>query len=135
MVNMATYLSTAVADYTAETLSFLPQDVMTEQGQKRQYYHEYDDGELEVVTTSNSFFDVSIKWDWISNGDADTLLSFYHDPLKANGKARSFYWDHPLDGETYVAKFTCDLIMTDVVEKPNAKEIGSVTMRINGVKA
>lgn len=135
MADMSTYLSTKVADYIAEELTISPQNVMIEEGQKRQYYHEYDDGELEVVTTADSFFTVKIEWTWMSNADAATILDFYHDPLKCNGKTKSFYWLHPVDGNTYVARFATDLTQIDTVEKPNAKEIPPLTLRIEGVKA
>jgi len=134
MVDMSTYLSPKAADYTTTELEIVSQNVLVEEGQKRQYFHEFDSGDIEVVTTSDSFFSVTIQWDWIDYTDAETILDFYHDVNKANARQRTFHWWHPLDGNTYVARFATDLTQTDNVKKPGAKEIPQITLRIEGVK-
>ena len=133
MANMATYLNTMVADYTATELNITPQNALVEEGQKTQYQHEFDSGDLEVITTSNSYFTVSIQWEWLSYTDAATILDFYHD--KVNGKEDSFYWPHPFDGNTYVVRFASNLTQIDNVKKPSVTEISEVVLRIEGVKA
>ena len=133
MANMATYLDTKVADYTATELDITPQNALVEEGQKTQYQHEFDSGDLEIVTTSNSYFTVSIQWEWLSYGDAETILDFYHD--KVNGKKDSFYWPHPFDGNTYVVKFASDLTRIYSVKRPDTAEISEVVLRVEGVKA
>lgn len=135
MADMSSYLSTKVADYITTELSITPQVELIEEGKKQQYQHEYDSGDIEIVTTSGTFFIVTLQWNYLSISDAETILDFYHDTNKANGKKRSFYWQHPLDGNTYVARFGSDLTQIDNVKKPNAKEISTVTLRIEGVKA
>jgi len=134
MPDMSTYLSDVTADYTAVELSISPQNIMVEEGQKRQYVHEYDDGDLYVVTTSNSYFTVTIQWDWISDADAAIVLAFFHDATKADGMARSFYWHHPVDGNIYTVKFGSDLTLTDEVSKIGAKVIPAITLRVEGNK-
>ena len=135
MADMSTYLDTKTADYTATELTIAPHNMLTEEGQKRQYFHEYDGGDLEVITTSDSFFTVGIQWDWLSYDDADLILDFYHDAAKANAKQNTFYWLHPIDDNTYVVRFATDLSQVDNVEKPTAKEIPQITLRVEGVKA
>jgi hypothetical protein len=132
---MASYLSVKTAEYTATELTISPQKVMVEEGQKRQYIHEYDDGDIDVVTASDSYFYVTIEWTWLSTSDAATLLSFYDDIDKADGTENSFYWLHPVDGNTYVARFITDLVQVDKVEKPSWKEFPPIKLLIEGVKA
>ena len=135
MADMSTYLTTKVADYTTTELALVPQNVMVEEGVKNQIIHEFDDGTYDVVTLSASYFTITIQWDWLSITDAETVLDFYHSSSKANGMANTFYWQHPLDSNTYVARFIAPLQRSDNVAKPNAKEISGVKLRIEGVKA
>jgi hypothetical protein len=135
MVDMSTYLTTKVADYTATELTITPNNILIEEGQKRQYFHEYDSGDIEVVTTAGSFFTVKIQWDWLSYTDAATILDFFHDSTKANAKKNTFYWLHPVDGNTYVVRFGTDLTQIDTVENPNTKQISQITLKVECVKA
>jgi hypothetical protein len=132
---MASYLSTKTAEYTTTELTISPQKVMVEEGQKRQYIHEYDDGDIDVVTASDSYFYITIEWTWLSDTDAATLLSFYDDIDKADGTENSFYWLHPVDGNTYVARFLTDLIEVATTDFETGKEIPPIRLLIEGVKA
>lgn len=135
MADMSTYLTTKTADYTATELVITPQNVMVEKGAKNQISYEMDDGTYYVVSLSDSYFTIQLQWDWLSLADAETILDFYHDSNKANGMENTFYWEHPLDGNTYVARFISELSRTDSHKKPNAKEVGTISIRIEGVKA
>lgn len=135
MANMASYLDTKVADYVATELTITPHNMIIEEGQKRQYFHEYDSGDMEVVTTASSFFTIQIQWDWLEYSDAATILDFFHDTAKANAMKNTFYWVHPIDDNTYVVRFGTDLSLVDDVSKPNAKVIPQITLLIEGVKA
>ena len=135
MANMATYLQYKVADYISTEFSVIPDGTMEEEGQKRQYYHEYDSGDLEVVTTSDSYFTVTMSWDLLSYDDSETILEFYHDVDKANARKRTFYWVHPTDGNTYVVRFASDLTQSDDATKFGTKDTSSITLRVEGVKA
>lgn len=134
MADMSTYLSSVAADYTTTELSISPQNMMIEEGQKRQYVHEYDDGDLDVVTTSDSFFTVTIQWDWVSDSDEQIIRAFYEDDTKGDGTSRSFYWHHPVDGNIYTVKFGSDITSTDEVDKVGAKTIPPIVLRVIGNK-
>lgn len=134
MADMSTYLSDVAADYTTAELSISPQNIMIEAGQKRQYIHEYDDGDLDVITTSNSYFTVTIQWDWISDPDASAVEAFYSDAIKGDGTVRSFYWHHPVDGNVYTVKFGSDITPTDEVDKVGAKVIPPIVLLVIGNK-
>lgn len=134
MANMSTYLSIKTADYITTELDIEPDGAMTEEGQKRQYFHEYDSGDIEVVTTSNSFFFVTLSWELLSFDDADKIVDFYRDTNKANGRKRSFYWHHPIDGNVYVVRFASDITQEDAAQKHNRREIKSITLLVEGVK-
>jgi len=134
MANMATYLSYKVADYVTTELDISPDGVMQEEGQKRQYYHEYDSGDLEVVTTSESFFVVTLSWELLSYSDADIIFNFYNDVNKANANKRTFYWYHPVDDTTYVVRFASELTQSDDASLFGVRDTSSVTLRVEGVK-
>jgi hypothetical protein len=134
MADMSTYLSDVTADYTTVELNIAPQQIMVEEGQKQQYVHEYDDGDLDVITTAGSFFAVTIQWDWISDLDALAVMAFYDDANKGNGMNRSFYWHHPVDGNIYTVRFGSDIIPTDEVAKTGAKVIPPIVLRVEGNK-
>lgn len=134
MVDMSTYLSAVTADYTATEMTLTPQNTMTEEGQKTQHYHEFDDGEIEVITASGSWFHLTMMWDYMVNADAATLLDFWHDALKANGLKRSFYLTHPVDGNSYTAKFLTPITFTEVVQFTNGKQVPNIKFNILGNK-
>ena len=107
---MYDYLSTVNPTYTTTTLSVKPKTAVAQRGKKSQIVHEFDDGSIAVVAINdNAVFDVTLQWDMISTSDAGTILDFWHDANKANGRERSFYWTHPVDGHTYVAHFLSEL--------------------------
>jgi hypothetical protein len=131
---MASYLSDVTADYTSTELDIPSHRVLVEEGEKRQYLHEYDDGDLDVVTASDSMFKVTLQWDWVSDTDAAIIMDFYENETKGAGTRRSFYWQHPVDGNTYTVKFSSDISWQDVVDFVNAKVIPSVTLKVLGNK-
>jgi len=134
MADMSTYLSDVTADYTTTELSISPQNVMVEEGRKQQYIHEYDDGTLDVITTSDSFFLITIQWDWVTDSDADIIVDFFEDDVKGYGTSRTFYWHHPVDGNVYTVRFASDIVPTDEVEKVGAKVIPPIVLRVEGNK-
>ena len=103
-------LPTITADYTAETLNISPQNVMKVPGKKSQVVHEIDDNSIAVISESDdSFFEVALQWDHITESEHANIMDFWHNTSKANGMENTFKWDHPLDGETYVVRFLTDL--------------------------
>ena len=104
------YLSSGTADYTTTQLSVTPQDTITEWGEFNQDVIEYDDDSIQVLTLSSTpKFLIRLKWDKITDTDSSTIFDFYFDVLKAKGKARTFEFPHPTDGNTYNVRFFSDM--------------------------
>lgn len=107
---MYDYLSTITADYSAVTLSVRPDKILTEEGEKSQVINVGDDGSEERISLDDdSIFYVTLQWNRITASDAGTIIGFYHDAAKANAQARTFKWQHPTDGHTYVVRFASSL--------------------------
>ncbi len=103
---IANYLSTATADYTATQLDITPQEIMAEIAEFKQRCVEFDDASAGVITRSTTpscYF--TCKWTWLSDADANTIMDFYLDTAKAKGKARTIEFPHPTDGNTYIVRF------------------------------
>lgn len=131
---MYDYLSDKTADNN-ETLSVAPQNVMSEVGQLNQKIHEFDDGSVEVVEiSSNNYFNVTLQWTISSESDAGTIMDFWHNSGKGNGRAETFYWDHPTDGHTYVVRFLEKLTRVRKAGLPNYLEVSQVKLRVEGRK-
>ena len=135
MVDMASYLAVKTADYTTTELSVTPHSVLTEEGVKNQVLHEFDDGSVDVVTLSGSYFTVTLQWDWLNVTDKSTILDMYHSASKGNGMARTFYWHHPLENNIYVVRFMSPPNVDIEANKVGAFAIPSVTLRVEGKKA
>lgn len=121
-------------DYNA-TLTVYPQRVLVEEGEKNQVVHLGDDDSEEVISFSDdSIFFVELHWDdGISESDAGTIIDFYHDSAKANGRARSFKWTNYSeisDEHTYVVRFASALHRRR--RPPTIHEIANVRLRILG---
>jgi len=133
---MYDYLTTKTPDYTATTLSIRPQGELKYTGKKSQVAHEMDDGSIAVISVSdNSYFDVFIGWRILTESDAGTIMDFWHDTNKANGMEKSFYWAHPVDGHTYVAKFMSDFSGVFKAGWGTRQSVPGVELRIIGRKA
>lgn len=135
MVEMASYLDEVVADYTAVELQVTPHSILVEEGKKNQIVHEFDDGTVSVVTLSDSYFTVTLQWDYLVEADKDTILDLYHNTSKADGMENTFYWHHPRETNIYVARFLSVLNLRHEVQKPGAFVIPTVRLRIEGKKA
>lgn len=104
--SMADYLSTGVADYTATELSVTPQDILPVNPVKNQLMLWTDAEAPHVINIDDdSVFTVNLSFKYISDADAKTIMDFWITDSIANGKENTFYWVHPTDGETYVARF------------------------------
>jgi hypothetical protein len=129
-------LTSMVADYTTTTLSVSPQQILVEEMEKNQDVHLFDDGSERVISRSNAcIFMVSLAWlTGISSSDAGTIMDLFSDPIKANAYSRSFYWAHPMDGHTYVAKFRSALTRNWRAGKSSAgkHEIAQIKLKIIG---
>ncbi len=124
-------LDIITADYTAEVLS-LPGSVSLPQKEKRmQIVNTFDDGGTSISSVSeNIYFKIQLQWGYLEPLGHEIITDLWHDSSKANGFERTFYWLHPIDGKTYVARFT-----TPITTKYNAIgqiSINSVSLRIEG---
>ena len=126
------FTGTLVANYTT-ALSVTPQNIVTEVYDMKQEVIEYDDENVTVITHSGQVKPiVKLQWDgWLSSTDTATIIDFWTNTSKAKGRARTFYWAHPLDTYTYVARFLTPL--TKLIS--NTYKIQQVTLKIEGVKA
>jgi hypothetical protein len=135
-MEMFDYLNDTVADYTTEELSVTPQRVLTSVGEKSQVAHKFDDGSRGVVSISDqSYFTVSLQWDVISKSDKGTIMDLYHSTTKANGMEYTFYWQHPTDSHTYVARFLEPLRTVIKGSIPSYREVSQIKLGIEGRKA
>ncbi|NIP43151.1 MAG: hypothetical protein GWN76_14635 [candidate division Zixibacteria bacterium] len=98
---------TASADYTATTFAVSPQRVLREPGRFPGQKRHKSDGNTYLTTTRNDTprFRVILVFASVTSADAGTIIDFFYDTAKAKGLARSFQWDHPTDGHTYIVKF------------------------------
>ena len=129
---MYDYLSVVAPDNDVTLSTPLPQDVLTEKGLINQEIHLGDDGSEERVGFSTAvIFYVTLVWKALEAADSGTILDFYFDAAKGNGRIESFKWSHPTDGHTYVVRFNCDLAR---LWKAGGKihEISSVSFKVLG---
>lgn len=128
---MYDYLTNVSADYTSANLDVTPQKVLVEEGSKRVKINIGDDGSEErIALSSSTVFFVTLQWDVLSEADAGTIVDFYNDSAKANGNARSFQWDHPTDGHTYVVRF--DGPLSRSISVPTIHGIKQVKLKVLG---
>ena len=128
---MYNYLSDKTADYTTATLSIASQVSLPQTGDKPQVVHELDDGVTVVGLSSSSYFIVQLQWPYISESDKNTIMSLWHSSSKADGRRRTFYWQHPTDGHTYTVRFMSQLI---VDQRPATLGVSTITLRVEGNK-
>lgn len=107
-IEMYDYLSTVTPDNDV-TLSVSPQKTLVELGTKNQTVHLADDDSEERISFSDdSIFYVTLQWPRKSETDLGTVLDFYYNTAKGNGRLKSFKWQHPTDGHVYVVRFDCN---------------------------
>lgn len=128
---MFDYLDAATADYTTATFNVTPQQVMNEIGTKNQVVHTADDNSEEYISFSNdSIFFVTLQWEILTESDAGTIIDFFHDAAKGNGITRTFYWEHPVDGHTYVVRFNGELSRS--ITHPELYGIAQIQLKVVG---
>ena len=124
------YVSTVVPDYDY-TLDIAGQDHTIEHGSKNQVVHTADDASDRIVDLSDeSIFLVKFPYKYLTEANSGTIFDLYHDEDKANAMGKSFKWDHPQDGHTYVVRFAMDL---DRERKLNTNfGLGQIVLKIVG---
>lgn len=117
-----------MVDY-AETLRVTPTTVLPKKISKNAFVHEFEDGKTKAVNLSGAKCDAEMQWDYISEADRETILDWYHDSAKANGMARTFYWEDPKSGRTYEARFMGPLRTSFV--PGNLQSVDKIAVRLN----
>ena len=132
---MYDYLSEVTVDYTLSELTIAPTNILVESAEKEQFVHKFSDGQRGVVTmSSNTHYIVTLQWDMLSLSDEGTIRDLWNDENKANGIAKSFYWDHPRDGHTYTVKFLSSLSSEHNYEYNERITIKQIQLDVLGVK-
>jgi hypothetical protein len=126
------YLSATTADYSTTQFDVSPQEIMVEEGEFRQKIVEFDDVNVGVLTKSTTpIFLFSLRWPVLTEVDANTIYDFYFDTAKAKGKARTFEFPHPTDGNTYIVRFWSTISR----EIRYLRSINDIKLRVEGYKA
>jgi hypothetical protein len=130
---MYRYLTDKVADYTTQTFTFTPNNVMMVISSKHQILREYDDKQVSVANISNpSKFTIQLQWSDATETVQQGIFDWWHDPLIANGRARTFYWLNPVDEREYTVRFLTRLTTN---YSPYARiDISSVNIFVEGNK-
>ena len=135
------YLSTIEPTYLTDpvaigTLTVTPTTILPFDSDKSQDWHDMDSGAAIVVTKSDqSYYDIMLEWDNISASDHGIIFDFYNSTTKANGREFTFYWEHPMDGHTYVVRFM-DKLTSNYVYKYGARmKVNQVKLRVEARKA
>jgi len=129
---IAEYLSATTADYTTTQLDISPQEVMVETGKFNQVRKRLDDGTPKVLTRSATpQFLFRVKWNYLSEADANTIYDMYFDTAKAYGSGRSIEFPHPTETNTYIVRFWSEISR----EIRYLRGIAEIELLIEGYKA
>ena len=131
---MYNYLPNVTPDYTSETLDIIPHTVMDITGNKSQVLYTFKDGANVVESISDqSYFDIVLQWENLTDTEYATIMDFWHNSSKANGMERTFPWDNPVDNTTYTVRFMSEFVTEYLVG--GVKRANQVKLRIEGVEA
>jgi len=130
-VEIYDYLSTVTADNDV-TLSVDPSGVVTEMGSFNDKILKGDDGSEERVRIGSDTPEIYTTLSWKNRLAADigTVMDFFYNSSKGNGKLKSFKWSHPTDGHTYVVRFESDFSRT--ITPPELHGVTSCKLRVLG---
>jgi hypothetical protein len=129
---MYNYLSNTTPDYVGETLDITPHTVLDITGHKSQILYTFKDGSHAVKSVSDqSYFDIVLQWEYLSDTDYETIMDLWHHVNKANGFERTFPWINPVDDIRYAVRFMSEFIPEYIVG--GVKRAYGVALRIEGV--
>ena len=135
---MYDYLDVATPNYGDDSgepaLALTPHNSLVEVSEKNQVIHTADDNSEERVSLSDdNIFKVTLQWETITESEAGTIVDFYYDSTKGNGVTRTFVWDHPTDGHSYVVRFNGPIKRQ--INPASLYDIKSITFRVLGKMA
>ena len=131
---MYDFLSVSTAD-SKTLVALTPQHIITELGEKNVVIHTGDDGSEErIALDSKSIFRVRLKWDYLVEADAGTIVNQYYSTGEGNGTSRSWRWTHPTDGHDYTVRFDSPLSRSIMPRAGDGQihQIPDITLRILG---
>jgi len=130
-------LSASPPDYYATVLAVPAQNVLTEQWSKEVEILAADSGGEQRLDLGDRTAKVVLQFPSLTDSDAGTILDFWADPAKANGKIRTFLWqapepyqNPPSDNGIYVVRFDEDPSRT--MNAAWIFGIASVTLKVFG---
>lgn len=125
------YISTVSPDNDVTLSTPTPENILLEEGTINQVIHLGDDGSEERISLATSkIFYVTLQWDALEAADSGTIMDFYFDAAKGNGRLESFKWDHPTDGHTYVVRFDSSFIRPN--KPPFIHQVKNIRLKILG---
>jgi len=129
---MYDYLSTGITLNSTVVLNVKPTHIVTEYGEFRDEIHIADDGSEERVLlgTSTPIFYSSLYWSNQDTTDIGTVYDIYFNPSYGAGRTKSFMWDHPTDGHTYITRF--ESVLSRSIMNPEIHSIPSCKLRVLG---
>jgi len=125
------YLNADTSDCIAGTLTLSPHDAMVytiSQNQEIIPFEDATETRLDLDEAPSFFADV--KWTNISASNSGTVLNYMLERSRGNGITRTFKWQHPTDGYTYVAR--CTKLPTYTQKPPDLWDI-NVTLKLIGI--
>lgn len=133
---MYDYLNTVTPDNDV-TLDIPSQEVVIEEAEKYDEVHVGDDGSEERIVLGVdgiSVFYVILSFYTISESDAGTIIDFYHNSSKGNGRAKSFKWinysEPSARRHTYVVRF--DSTVPRSIKLPVIHGLTNIRLKVLG---
>jgi len=114
MSTLYDYLPVVSPDYVAYFPIDSYDNAFVVGGEKNVEIHSgYSISEERILFSPQTKFYINLQWSLMSEVDAELLLDFYHNPLKACGTYRSFYFtpvsQYSSVQHTYVVRFNSPL--------------------------
>ena len=129
MSKMADYLTYKTPDYDG-FFPDIPVSSLSESVVILTNVIETDSGSEERVGLSLPYFKVTLNLPKLKKDQLDSLVDFYTNQNRANGKLNSFKWTHPIDNCVYVVRFESDL--NDTIRHGLFTDEFSIELRVLG---
>ena len=124
------HLNIVTPDCTSGTLSVAPHNTVTYAAGRHQKILIFDEVDESRISIDDDYvFFTDIKWELIPASNSGIVIDYLLSWDKGNGIARSFKWQHPTDGETYVVRATK---LPSIIHQPPDYFNISVSVKILG---
>lgn len=127
-IKLKDFLSPVQADYP-HALGIDTYKNVDIKGALDQEVERYDDGSSTTFSFNNDRPNLTARLPihYLSSSDKETILDWYFDGDKANGRGRTFLWVY--DSDTYVVRFDCDFELSDYMGLNSTMDL---VLRIEG---